>query len=231
MKRYSGLLTVLTLLACTLPAAAQYGPATSAGVNAGSAAAQRRVMMQALQHGGNHGGCYPLPGGWSSVHVTVRFPDSYGGYGAWVNNAELVPVGAPISAFLRNHKTGPFQQTAYGNDSQVQTTLCGPAGYRYWVVVDSGTSKVLVGRIVLRRPNRNYHAELTAPPLGSSTGSTNTGTTGGYQPPTTQGWKRPTSGGWAPPSTGPGLKQPTVGPGFQPPATAAPAATSTPCNC
>lgn len=118
----------------TLPAAAQLGPATAAGINADAAAAARRVMMHALQSGGNHGGCHPLPAGWSMLSATVRFPSSYGGYGDWVNNAELLPVSANLSGFLKSHSGGPFYQPAEGAGSRVQTSLCAPAGFTYWTV-------------------------------------------------------------------------------------------------
>ena len=59
------LVAALTLLVAGPAAAQQLGPATAAGLNADAAAAARRVMMNALQHGGNHGGCAPLPGGWA----------------------------------------------------------------------------------------------------------------------------------------------------------------------
>lgn len=149
---------------CLLPASAQVGPATAAGISADQAAAARRVMMHALQHG-NQGGCHPLPGGWSTIAATVNFPASYGGYGEWVNNAELLPVGADLQGFLKSHSGGRFVQTAYGTNSAVHSTLCAPAGYSYWVVVDSGTAKVAVGRVTLLRPGRAYRAVLTAPPL------------------------------------------------------------------
>lgn len=147
-----------------LPAAAQLGPATAAGLNAEAAAAARRVMLHALQHG-NTGGCHPLPGGWSTVSATVLFPSSYGGYAAWVNNAELLPVGDNLAGFLKTHAPGSFYQPAFGSGDRIQTTLCAPAGYTYWLVVDSGTAKVAVGRVTMLRPSRSYHATLTAPPL------------------------------------------------------------------
>lgn len=146
------------------PASAQVGPATAAGLNADMAAAARRVMMHALQ-AGNHGGCHPLPGGWATLSATVRFPQSYGGYGEWVNNAELVPNGQNLQAFLNSHTGGPFVQPAYGTNSRVSTTVCAPAGFTYWLVVDSGTAKVAVGRVTMLRPSRTYRVTLTAPPL------------------------------------------------------------------
>lgn len=156
------------LIACGMPASAQaLGPATAAGLGADEAAAARRVMMHALQ-GGNQGGCHPLPAGWSTVTATVHFPSSYGGYGEWVNNAELLPAGENLQAFLKSHSGGHFYQTAFGSGSTVHTTLCAPAGYRYWLIVDSGSAKVAVGSVTLLRPGATYHATLTAPPIGTT---------------------------------------------------------------
>jgi hypothetical protein len=146
------------------PAAAQVGPATAAGLNADMAAAARRVMMHALQSG-NHGGCQPLPGGWSTLTATVRFPQSYGGYGEWVNNAELVPNGQNLQAFLNSHTGRPFVQPAFGTNSSVRTTVCAPAGFTYWLVVDSGSAKVAIGRVTMLHAGRTYRVTLTAPPL------------------------------------------------------------------
>ncbi|HET9096439.1 MAG TPA: hypothetical protein VFN37_07240, partial [Candidatus Baltobacteraceae bacterium] len=61
-----GVLSAVIAALCLLPASAQVGPATAAGISADQAAAARRVMMHALQHG-NQGGCHPLPGGWSTI--------------------------------------------------------------------------------------------------------------------------------------------------------------------
>ena len=149
-------------------AAAQLGPATAAGLNAESAAAARRVMMDALQRGGNHGGCAPLPSGWAVVDATVRFPASYGGYGAWVNIAELVPSSENLPRFLKSHSGGPFYRTASGSERSVHTLLCAPAGFSYWLVVDSGSAKVAVGRVTLLRAGRTYRVVLNAPPFGRS---------------------------------------------------------------
>lgn len=160
-------MTLAILLTLTPGARAQaLGPATAAGINADEAAAARRVMMHALQ-GGNQGGCHPLPAGWSTVTATVNFPSSYGGYGEWVNNAELLPVGENLQAFLKSHSGGRFYQTAYGSSSTVHTTLCAPAGYKYWLVVDSGSAKVAIGSVTLLRPGVSYRATLTAPPIGT----------------------------------------------------------------
>lgn len=161
---YSIAAVACALLLSMAPGNAQVGPATTAGISADQAAAARRVMMQALQHG-NQGGCTSLPAGWSTVTATVRFPASYNGYGEWVNNAELLPVGENLKDFLNSHDGGHFIQTAYGTNSAVHTTLCAPAGYTYWLVVDSGTAKVAVGRVTLLRPGRAYRVTLEAPPL------------------------------------------------------------------
>lgn len=161
---HSTVFMVCAAFICMASARAQVGPATAAGIGADEAAAARRVMMHALQQP-NQGGCSHLPGGWSTVTATVNFPSSYGGYGEWVNTAELLPVGANLQAFLKSHSGGHFVQTAYGSNSAVHTTLCAPAGYSYWLVVDSGTAKVAVGRVTLLRPGRAYRASLTAPPL------------------------------------------------------------------
>lgn len=169
VRPFSALLIALfALFFSSLPAAGQLGPATAAGINADAAAAARRVMMQALQSGGNHGGCHPLPTGWSMLSATVRFPSSYGGYGEWINNAELLPVSANLSRFLKSHSGGPFYQPAEGTGSRIHTSLCAPAGFTYWLVVDSGTAKVAIGRVTLLRPGRSYRATLIAPPLGTS---------------------------------------------------------------
>ncbi len=148
--------------------AAQLGPATAAGLNAESAAAARRVMMDALQHGGNHGGCAPLPSGWAVLDATMRFPASYGGYGAWVNIAELLPSNENLSRFLKSHSGGPFYRTASGSERSVHTVLCAPAGFSYWLIADSGSAKVAVGRVTLLRAGRTARVVLTAPPFGHS---------------------------------------------------------------
>lgn len=163
----AGLLTVVILYAPWIPAGAQVGPATAAGLNAGQSAAAERVMMQALAHG-NHGGCHPLPNGWATVSATVVFPASYNGYGEWVNNAELLPAGDNLASFLKSHSGGHFYQTAFGNDRSVHTTLCAPAGFRYWLIVDSGEAKVAIGRVTLLRAGHAYRVTMTAPPLGST---------------------------------------------------------------
>jgi hypothetical protein len=166
MKRSIAVFFAFAVLRCALPAAAQEMPATAAGISADEAAAARRVMMHALQ-GGNQGGCYPLPSGWSSVSATVNFPASYGGYGEWVNNAELLPVSDNLSAFLGSHSPGHFVQTAVGTGTSVRTTLCAPAGFTYWLVVDSGTAKVAIRKVTLSQPGRAYKLSAEAPPLGS----------------------------------------------------------------
>ena len=160
------LVAALSLLVVSPAAAQQLGPATAAGLNADAAAAARRVMMNALQHGGNHGGCAPLPGGWSVLNATVRLPASYGGYGAWVNIAELLPASDNLAGFLKSHSGGPFYRTASGSERSVHTVLCAPAGFTYWLVIDSGSAKVAVGRVTLQRPGRTYRVVLTAPPFG-----------------------------------------------------------------
>ncbi|MHB1571652.1 MAG: hypothetical protein ACYC0H_20945, partial [Solirubrobacteraceae bacterium] len=162
----SAFVAALTLLVAGPAAAQQLGPATAAGLNADSAAAARRVMMNALQHGGNHGGCAPLPRGWAVLNATVRLPASYGGYGAWVNIAELLPASENLAGFLKSHSGGPFYRTASGSERSVHTVLCAPAGFTYWLVIDSGSAKVAVGRVTLQRPGRTYRVVLTAPPFG-----------------------------------------------------------------
>ena len=162
----SAFVAALILVVAWPATAQQLGPATAAGLNADAAAAARRVMMNALQHGGNHGGCAPLPGGWSVLNATVRLPASYGGYGAWVNIAELLPASDNLAGFLKSHSGGPFYRTASGSERSVHTVLCAPAGFTYWLVIDSGSAKVAVGRVTLRRPGRTYRVVLTAPPFG-----------------------------------------------------------------
>ncbi|TAM62434.1 PDZ domain-containing protein [bacterium] len=179
--------TAIALGASALPAGAQYGPATAAGVNADQAAAQRRVMMDALQGGGNHGGCTPLPSGWSSLSARVNFPDAYGGYGGWVNMAELLPTSQDLAGFLKSHSGGPFNRTAGGTSSAVHTELCAPAGFSYWLIVDSGTAKVAVGRVTLSQPGHAYHVTLTAPPLGSTPSSSTPTDSGATSPNTATG--------------------------------------------
>jgi len=163
-RALGGVVCLATMLATVLAARAQVGPASAAGLRADQAAAARRVMMQALQ-GPHHGGCQPLPNGWAILAATIRFPDSYGGYGSWVNNAELLPVGDDLSAFLKSHSPGAFIQPAFGDDTQVHTQLCAPAGFSYWLVVDSGMAKVAIGRVTLLHPARTYAVTMTAPPL------------------------------------------------------------------
>lgn len=154
----------LAVVLCSSRASAQLGPATAAGLNADSAAAARRVMMHALAHG-TQGGCHPLPSGWSMLHAVVHFPDSYGGYGDWVNNAELLPANDDLNGFLHSHSGGPFMQPAYGTGNRVQTSLCAPAGFTYWLIVDSGMAKVAIGRVTILKSATTYNADLTAPPF------------------------------------------------------------------
>lgn len=153
---------LFVLLATTVAGAQSYS--TAAGISAQEAAAARRVMMHALQSG-HQGGCASLPAGWSSVRAVVRFPASYGGYGSWVNDAELLPVGANLQQFLNGHSGGRFIQPAVGNDRSVSSTLCAPAGFSYWLIVDSGTAKTAIGRVTILRPGRAYRVVMTAPPL------------------------------------------------------------------
>ncbi len=166
-RPFSVLLAATFSLLLAPPVAAQVAPATAAGMNADAAAAARRVMMHALQSG-NFGGCHPLPAGWSMLLATIRFPSSYGGYGEWVNNAELLPLSDNLSRFLKSHSGGPFYQPAEGMGSEIHTSLCAPAGFTYWLVVDSGMAKVAIGRVTILRPGRSYRVTLTAPPLHTS---------------------------------------------------------------
>ncbi|MGC8486035.1 MAG: hypothetical protein ACP5O6_10465, partial [Candidatus Baltobacteraceae bacterium] len=165
-RAFSAFIALLLLLGAEPATAQQLGPATAAGLNADAAAAARRVMMDALQHGGNHGGCSPLPNGWAMLDATVRLPVSYGGFGDWVNIAELLPSSENLARFLKSHSGGPFYRTATGSERRVHTVLCAPAGFTYWLVVDSGSAKVAVGRVTLKDPGRVYRVVLTAPPLG-----------------------------------------------------------------
>lgn len=156
--------TLFVALLFTAVANAQ-GYSTAAGLSAENAAAARRVMMHALQSG-HQGGCSSLPAGWSAVHAVVQFPPSYGGYGSWVNEAELLPVGANLQRFLNGHSGGRFVQPAIGNDRSVNSTLCAPAGFSYWLIVDSGTAKTAIGRVTMLHPGRAYRVVMSAPPLG-----------------------------------------------------------------
>ncbi|MDA8094032.1 MAG: hypothetical protein M0T84_09010, partial [Betaproteobacteria bacterium] len=61
-------------------AEAQFGAATSAGVDSTLRSAQERVGMDALtRHGsGTQGGCTPVPPGWTALSVVVNFPSEIG---------------------------------------------------------------------------------------------------------------------------------------------------------
>ena len=146
------------------------GPATMSGVRSTMESAQRRTALDALarRHGGNAGGCAPLPRGWTALTVNVRFPREYNGYPAWVNSAELVPAAADVQGYVNG---GPQPQGAFvrpalaAGPMAVTSSLCAPAGRRYWFLVDSGRARVLIGAITVGAAPGPYQLNLTAPPL------------------------------------------------------------------
>jgi hypothetical protein len=218
MKRNMNIEAMALIVAFVLAgsgANAQLGPATSAGVNAEASAAAQRVMIDALRRGATRAGCNTLLPGWSRLAATVRFPKSYGGYPQWVNTAELLPVGDDLASFVKTGTAkGAFVRPAIRvDDSTVQMTMCAPAGFAYWVVVDSGTARVPVGRIAFSAAGTTYRQVFVAPPLGGSSGtSSNAQQSGrGNQTPTTDsGWKPPTSdNSWKPPTSDNSWKPPS----------------------
>lgn len=127
--------------------------------------------MDALtRHGcGTPGGCTPVPPGWSELRVVVNFPSAYGGYSGWVNSAELVPVGKAIGAFVGGgpQPKGTLVRPAWrAGASAIQTDLCAPAGRKYWLVVDSGEARVLIGELAVGAAPGPYQLVGEAPPLG-----------------------------------------------------------------
>ncbi len=163
--RISTLAVALATLSL-LPHAAR-AQAVGAGINADASAAAQRVMLDALQHGATHGGCSALPAGWARLLGTVRFPKAYGGYPQWVNSAELLPVGDNLKAFVKSGSArGAFTRPALRvGDWTVTMTMCAPAGFAYWVLVDSGMARVVVGEIAFARAGATYRRTFTAPPL------------------------------------------------------------------
>lgn len=163
-------LAVSLLSGFPLSGARAQGPATDAGIQSQMQAAQRGVAMDALRRhqGESSGGCASLPAGWASADVTVNFPAEYRGYPAWVNSAELLPVGADLQAFVARRGGGGsalVRPAVRSGAMSVQSTVCAPAGHEYWVVVDSGRQRAAVGRIRLQAGHGGQHYAVTAPPL------------------------------------------------------------------
>ncbi len=146
------------------------GPATISGVESTMESAQSRTALDALarRHEGNAGGCTPLPRGWTALTVNVSFPREYNGYPAWVNSAELLPANADVQGYANG---GPQPQgtlvrpALVAGPMAVTTSLCAPAGRRYWFLVDSGRARVLIGAITVGAAPGPYQLNLTAPPL------------------------------------------------------------------
>ena len=155
------------LLLCA-PAAAQFGPATSAGVSSTAHSAEDMVRQEALAHGGSSGGCRQLPRGWAALDVVVNFPAAYAGYPAWVNSAELVPGSGDVTAYAAGgaQPSGTMVRPALRAGAMaVRSSMCAPAGGTYWLLVDSGMARVTIGRIQIGRAPGPYRFNLMAPPL------------------------------------------------------------------
>lgn len=190
---------------------------SSAWFSSARDAARQRALAEEGLRGGQHGGCVPLPAGWAMLDATLRFPPSYGGYSAWVNMAELLPSGRNLKAFLAGKSvTGAYMQPAIkkGNGAVV-SQLCAPAGHVYWVIADSGTARVAVGRLRLEKDTGTYKVELTAPELTRSSTKTNNAShsmhsaTLGTTLKSDQRWQPPVSGNdWKPPTSDNAWKPP-----------------------
>lgn len=133
-------------------------------------ATQNRVRMDALarRHGGNPGGCTPLPSGWSALNVVVSFPSSYGGYAGSVNTAELVPANEDAGSYAKGgpQPPGTMVRPAWrAGSGAVQTSMCAPAGGQYWLLVDSGMARVLIGKLTVGTAPGPYNLRGNAPPL------------------------------------------------------------------
>lgn len=78
----------------------------------------------------------------------MTFPAAYRGYLAWVNSAELLPVGDDLQAFLKGGNVpGACVRRAGRSGMTVTSPMCAPAGRAYWLVVDSGMAKVAIGQV------------------------------------------------------------------------------------
>lgn len=183
--------------------------------------ARDRVSMDAMRRGGSSGGCNQLPPGWARIDATVHFPASYGGYAAWVNSAELLPVGRDLKAFLHSHSVqGAFVRPALrASGGAVTTRVCAPAGQRFWLVVDSGMARVAIGQLTMGGAGASDKVSLTAPPLHSSNGSqANAAAPSRIPSIATSPFQKPTmDNSWKAPTVDNSWKPPTVGPGFVPP--------------
>ncbi len=140
----------------------------------------------------------------------MRFPASYGGYPAWVNTADLLPVTGDLDSFIKTGQApGALQRPALraGSDSVI-SHMCAPAEKDYWVIVDSGRQRVAVGRVTLGPGPGPYRVSLDAPPIGQS------GQGAAKDQPQARSSSGPATSAYPPPVSSGGWKPPTVGPGY-----------------
>jgi hypothetical protein len=167
MRPAAAVLTTLGAIMFALSAAVAAEPGTPEWDRMQNDSARDRVRMDALQRAqGDGGGCRRLPAGWAAMEVKVDFPAEYRGYPAWVNSAELLPVGDDLHAFLAGGAArDALVRPAAHNGMTVTSRMCAPGGRAYWVIVDSGRAKVAVGQVKLGPGPGPYHVAMTAPPL------------------------------------------------------------------
>jgi hypothetical protein len=132
-------------------------------------AARDAVRLDALRSrsgDGVRGGCNTLPAGWARLDAVVDFPAEYRGYPAWVNSAELLPVGSNLKAYLAHGDVpGAYVRPALHDGMRVSTRMCAPGGRSYWLIVDSGMARVAIGQVRLGAPGSTTRVTMTAPPL------------------------------------------------------------------
>lgn len=112
--------------------------------------------------------------------------------------------------------TAVFTATRIDRPLPVRMTLCAPAGFSYWVLVDSGMARVVVGQVRLTRSGVTYRQKFLAPPLGGARESSpapepqsRRPSSRAASPGSDNTWHPPQSdGGWKPPRTGNGWKPP-----------------------
>ena len=148
------------------PALAQYNNMSDYQNHLANEALANSALKRA-HGGGAGGGCNSLPTGWATLDVTVQFPANYGGYASWVNTAELLPVGSDVDSFLKSGN-GPvvgFRPALHRGKDIITSKLCAPAGRAYWVIVDSGRQRIVVGQVNVSDPGGPFQVSLAAPPL------------------------------------------------------------------
>jgi hypothetical protein len=109
-----------------------------------------------------------LPGS-TEIDATISFPGAYGGYPASVNNVELLPLGADLQGFIASGSTNEayIQPALHTGATQVSGKLCAPTGATYWLAVDSGFQRVVIGQVRLGPGTGPFRQSFVAPPLGS----------------------------------------------------------------